>query len=113
MQFQKQYNLRRKKVPTEPQQKKPIRKPMADAPSTSYPKPENLTKDVAEKENSKGEAPKKASKTSQEEHDKEVEKVSAPFKFEHEMAKIKIFFPFNDLIIKGEYQDHIIKMLKM
>jgi hypothetical protein len=29
------------------------------------------------------------------------------------MPKIKIYIPFNDLIKKGEYQDQIIKMLKM
>jgi hypothetical protein len=29
------------------------------------------------------------------------------------MAKIKISVPFNELIIKGEYREKIIKMLKM
>jgi hypothetical protein len=29
------------------------------------------------------------------------------------MAKIKIFVPFNELIIKGEYREKIIKILKM
>jgi hypothetical protein len=44
---------------------------------------------------------------------KEVEKVCPPFNFEHEMAKIKISVPFNELIRKGEYREKIIKMLKM
>jgi hypothetical protein len=44
---------------------------------------------------------------------KEVEKVYPPFKFEHEMDKIKIFIPFNELIRKGEYREKISKMLKM
>jgi hypothetical protein len=51
--------------------------------------------------------------TSQETGVKEVEKVSPPFNFENEMAKIEISIPFNDLIKKGEYQDQIIKILKM
>jgi hypothetical protein len=113
MQFQKQYNLRSKKAPTEPQQTNPIRKPPTDTPSTSCPKPDNPTKDVAEKAKSKEEAPKKAPETSQETHGKEVEKVSPPFNFENEMAKIKISVPFNELIKKGEYREQIIKMLKM
>jgi hypothetical protein len=40
-------------------------------------------------------------------------KVSPPVKFENEMAKIKIYVPFNELIKKGEYRDHIIKMLNI
>jgi hypothetical protein len=43
---------------------------------------------------------------------KDVEKVCPPFNFEHEMEKIKIFVPFNELIRKGEYQEEIIKMMK-
>jgi hypothetical protein len=84
-----------------------------DAPSTSRPKKDNLTKDVTEKGNSKEEVPKKASKTRRETCIKEVEKVSLPFNFENEMAKIKISIPFNKLIKKGEYRDQIIKMRKM
>jgi hypothetical protein len=44
---------------------------------------------------------------------KEVEKVCPPFNFDYEMAKIKIFVPFNELIKKVEYREQIIKMLKM
>jgi hypothetical protein len=46
-------------------------------------------------------------------HGKEAEKVSPPFNFENEMSKIKIYIPFNELIKKGEYQEQIIKMIKM
>jgi hypothetical protein len=51
--------------------------------------------------------------SSREASGKEVEKACPPFNFEHEMSKIKIYVPFNKLIRKGEYQDKIIKMLKM
>jgi hypothetical protein len=43
---------------------------------------------------------------------KEVEKTSSYFNFESEMAKIKIFVPFNELIKNRKYRNHIIKMLK-
>jgi hypothetical protein len=113
MQFQKKYNLRRRKVSTEPQQINPIGEPRAYAPSTSQPKKDKPTKDVTEEGNSKEEVPRKSLETSRETGAKEVEKVSPTFKFENEMPKIKIYIPFNDLIKKGEYQDQIIKMLKM
>jgi hypothetical protein len=44
---------------------------------------------------------------------KEVEKPSSSFNFESEMAMIKIFVPFNELIKNTEYRNQIIKMLKM
>jgi hypothetical protein len=113
MQFQKKYNLRSRKASTEPQQTNPIREPLADTPSTSRPKKDNPTKDATEKGKSKEEVPRKAPETSRETGVKEVEKVSPPFNFENEMAKIKISIPFNELIKKGEYRDQIIKMLKM
>jgi ribonuclease HI len=113
MQFQKKYNLRNKEAHTEAQQTNPIRKPLVDTPSTSRPRPDNMTKDATEKAKSKEEAPKKTSEASREVGGKEVEKVCPPFNFEHEMAKIKIFVPFNELIRKGEYREKIIKMLKM
>jgi hypothetical protein len=112
MQFQKKYNLGSKEAPTKPQQTNPIRKPMADTPSTSRPKPDNPTKDATEKAKSKEEAPRKALDTSWEACGKEVEKVCPPFNFEHEMAKIKIFIPFNELIKRGEYREQIIKMVQ-
>jgi ribonuclease HI len=43
---------------------------------------------------------------------KEVEKTSSSFNFESEMAKIKIYVPFNELIKNSEYRNQIIKMLK-
>jgi hypothetical protein len=72
-----------------------------------------MTKDVREKDKSKEEAPKKTPEVGQEVSGKEVEKACPPFNFEHEMAKIKIYVPFNELIRKGEYREKIIKMLKM
>ena len=44
---------------------------------------------------------------------KEVEKTSSSFNFESEMAKIKIYVPFNELIKNNEYRNQIIKMIKM
>jgi hypothetical protein len=72
-----------------------------------------MTKDATEKAKSKEEVPKKASETGREASGKEVEKTCSPFNFEHEMAKIKIYVPFNELIRKGEYQEQIIKMMKV
>jgi hypothetical protein len=44
---------------------------------------------------------------------KEVENPTSSFNFESEMAKIKIFVPYNELIKINEYRNQIIKMLKM
>jgi hypothetical protein len=44
---------------------------------------------------------------------KEVGKTSSSFNFESEMAKIKIYVPFNELIKNNEYRNQIIKMLNM
>jgi hypothetical protein len=71
-----------------------------------------VTKDATEKSKSKEEVPKKSLETGREASGKEVEKTCSPFNFEHEMAKIKIFVPFNELIRKGEYREQIIKMMK-
>jgi hypothetical protein len=68
---------------------------------------------VAEKAKSKEEAPKKAPKASREAGGKEVENACPPFNFEHEVDKITIFVPFNELVRKCEYREQIIKMLKM
>jgi hypothetical protein len=78
-------------------------KPPANTPSTSRPKLDNSTKDANEKGKWKEEAPRKALEKSREVCGKEVDKVCPPFNFEHEMAKIKISAPFNELIRKGEY----------
>jgi hypothetical protein len=61
MKFKKKYNLRGKEEPVEPHQTNPTRKPQADTPSTSQPRPKNMTKDATEKEKSKDEALKKMS----------------------------------------------------
>jgi hypothetical protein len=60
-----------------------------------------VTKDVTEKSKSKADIPKKAPETGREASGKEVEKTCPPFNFEHEMAKIKIFVSFNELIRNG------------
>jgi hypothetical protein len=88
MQFQKQYNLKRNKAPTEPQRTKPISKPPVDAPFAIHLKPDNPNKDSAEKKKSK-EALNKAPETSQEMHDKEVENFSPPFNFEKKWPRSK------------------------
>jgi hypothetical protein len=44
---------------------------------------------------------------------KEVETIQSPFNFENEMAKMKNFVPFNELIKNVEYISQIIRMLKM
>jgi hypothetical protein len=79
----------------------------------SWPKKDNPTKDEIENGNSKEDVPRKAPKTSWEIGIKEVENVSPPFKFENEISKIKISVLFNEIINKGEYWDHIIKLLNM
>jgi hypothetical protein len=66
-----------------------------------------------QKVKSKEEPPKKIPEARKETVIKEVEKASSAFNFESEMAKIKIFVSFNELIKKGEYRNQIIKMLKM
>jgi hypothetical protein len=112
MQFQKKYNLWSKDAPIESRQTDSMNGPIADAPSTSQPRLESAAKDATEKANLKQEIPKKAPETGRETSRKEVEKACPPFNFEHEMEKIKIFVPFNELIRKGEYWEQIIKMLK-
>jgi hypothetical protein len=72
-----------------------------------------MAKDVIEKSKSKEEIPKKSLETSREMSGKEVEKTNSTFIFEHEMANIKIYVPFNELIRKGEYREKIIKIMKM
>ena len=72
-----------------------------------------MTKDVTKKAKSKEEVPKKSPEIGQETSGKEVEKTCPPFNFEHDMAKIKIFVPLNELIIKGEYREQIFKIIKM
>jgi len=76
-------------------------------------RPDNVTKDVMEKEKLKEKAAKKTPDTRQEASGKEVDKFFPPFNFEHEMDKIKISILFNELIRKGKYREQIIKMLKM
>jgi hypothetical protein len=98
MQFQKKYNLRRKEALIELQQMNHVRKSSMETPSTSQPRPNNTNKDVMEKVNSKEESPKKTLEAIREAGGKEVKKVYPPFNFQHEMAKIKIFVPFNELI---------------
>jgi hypothetical protein len=91
----------------------PTKEPQVNTPSASRPKKDNPTRDMTKKGNSKEEALKKAPEVSKETSVKEVDKAPPPFNFENEMAKIKIFVPFNELIKKGEYWDQIIKMLNM
>jgi hypothetical protein len=113
MQFQKKYNLRSRKAVYRTAAEKSHQGASGGRPFHERPKKDNPTKDATEKGKSKEEVPRKAPETSRETGAKEVEKVSPPFNFENEMAKIKIFIPFNELIKKGEYRDQIIKILKM
>jgi hypothetical protein len=78
MQFQKKYNLKRRKASTEPQQTNPAKEPQANTPSMSQPKKDNLAKDATEKGKSKEEALKKAPEASREMGVKEVDKVPPP-----------------------------------
>jgi hypothetical protein len=113
MQFQKQYNLRNKKVPANPPKGNPTREPQVNLPSSSQPKKDSSAKDALEKGKQKEEPPKKVPETKRDAVIKEVEKTQSPFNFESEMEKIKIYVPFNELIRNGEYRSQIIKMLKM
>jgi ribonuclease HI len=113
MQFQKQYNLRNKKVLANPQKGNPTKEPQANLPSSSQPKKDSSAKDALEKGKQKEEPPKKVPETKRDAVIKEVEKTQSPFNFESEMEKIKIYVPFNELIRNVEYRSQIIKMLKM
>jgi hypothetical protein len=90
-----------------------VKGPTVDAPSMIQLRLDNTTKDATEKTNSNQEIPKKSPKTGREMSGKEVEKACPPFNFEHEMEKIKISVPLNELIRKGEYWEQIITMLKI
>jgi hypothetical protein len=68
---------------------------------------------VQEKGKQQEEPPKKVPEMQRNVIIKEVEKIQSPFNFENEMAKIKIYVPFNELIKNVEYRSQIIKMLKM
>jgi hypothetical protein len=59
------------------------------------------------------EPPKKLLKVRKETVIKEVEKTLSSFNFESDMAKIKIYVPFNELIKNSDYRNHIINMLNM
>jgi hypothetical protein len=118
MQFQRQYNLRNQKVPANPPKGNPPKgNPTKEAqnniPSSSQPKKYSPAKDVLDKGKQKEDPQKKILETRKEIVNKEVEKTSSSFNFESEMAKIKIFVPFNELIKNIEYRNQIIKMLKM
>jgi hypothetical protein len=113
MQFQKQYNLRSKKVSGNPPKGNPTKESQYNTASLSHPKKEYVAKDVLEKGKKKEEPPNKVPEPRNETVIKEVEKTSSSFNFESDMAKIKIFVPFNELIKNSEYRNHIIKILKM
>jgi hypothetical protein len=57
LQLQKQYNLRRKKVPANPPKANPTREIQINIPSSSQPKKDNSAKDAMEKVKSKEEPP--------------------------------------------------------
>jgi hypothetical protein len=118
MQFQRQYNLRNQKVPANPPKGNPpkgnpTKEAQSNIPSSSQPKKDSTAKDVVDKGKKKEESQKKIPETRKEIVTKEVEKTSSSFNFESEMAKIKIYVPFNELIKNNEYRNQIIKMLKM
>jgi len=113
MHFQKKYNLWSKDAPAEPKQTYFVKQPAADAHSTSRRRVDSTAKYAVERTKSKQEVPEISPETGRETTGKEVGKACPPFNFEHKMAKIKISVPFNELIGKGEYQEKIIKMLKM
>jgi hypothetical protein len=119
MQFQRQYNLRNQKVPSNPPKGNPpkgnpTKEAQSNIPSSSQPKKEkdSAAKDVVDKGKQKEEPQKKILEARKETVTKEVEKTSSSFNFESEMAKIKIYVPFNELIKNNEYRNQIIKMLK-
>jgi hypothetical protein len=113
MQFQKQYNLQKKKVTANPSKGNPTKEDQNNIPSSSQPKEEYVAKYVVEKGKEKEEPHKKVPEIRKETIIKDVEKTSSSFNFESEMAKIKIFIPFNELIKNSEYRNQIINMLNM
>jgi hypothetical protein len=66
-----------------------------------------------EKGKQKEEPPNKVPEVIKETVIKEVERPSSSFNFESEMAKIKMYVPFNELTRNSEYRNQIINMLKM
>jgi hypothetical protein len=138
MQFQRQYNLRNQRVPENlpkgnpskgnPPKGNPTKEAQSNIPSSSQSKKDSVAKDVVVKDSGtnnsvakgivdkgkqKEEPHKKILEARKETVTKEVEKTSSSFNFESEMAKIKIFVPFNKLIKNSKYRNQIIKMLKM
>jgi len=113
MQFQKQYNLKNKKIPANPPKGNPTREPQGNLPSSSQPRKDSFAREVLENGKQKEEIQKKVLEIKRDAVIKEVEKTQSPFNFESEMEKIKIYVPFNELIRNGEYRSQIIKMLKM
>ena len=132
MQFQRQYNLWNQRVPENlpkgnpskgnPPKGNSTKEALSNIPSSSQPKKDFATKDspandstakgTVDKGKQKEEPQKKILEERTKTFTKEVEKTPSSFNFESEMAKIKIFVPFNELIKNSEYRNQIIKMLK-
>jgi len=96
MKFQRQYNIRNIDVVVNP------RKNLANKPSASYPKKDDLKK----------EAQMKVQEESKVENPKEVEKVQNLFSLENELPKIKIVVPLAELLKNVEYRTQITGILK-
>jgi hypothetical protein len=100
-------------VSANPPKGNPTKESQNNTPSSSQPKKDYVAKDSMDKGKKKEEPPKKVHETRKDTVIKEVEKTSSSFNFKSEMAKIKIYVPFNELIKNSEYRNQIIKMLKM
>jgi hypothetical protein len=74
---------------------------------------DSTAKGNVDKGKKKEEPQKKILEMGKETVTKEVDKTSSSSNFKGEMAKIKIFVPFNELIKNSEYRNRIIKMIKM
>jgi hypothetical protein len=98
-------------VSTNPPKRNPTKEAQNNICSSSQPKKDSIAKDVVEKGKHKEQPQKKVPKTRKQTVIKEVEKTSSSFNIESEMAKIKIYVPFNELINNSEYRNQIIKML--
>ena len=73
---------------------------------------DSTAKGTMDKGKHKAEPQKKLLEARKETVTKEVEKTSSSFNFESEMAKIKIYVPFNELIKNSDYRNQIIKCLR-
>ena len=121
--LQRQYNLRNKNVVVDPPKKAPEGQTSASQPAKSQPRREVMQQKPIEKDFPKASAPKdkelpkesipKEKDLQREEIKRDlVERFAPPFNLQTEFSKIKIVFPFNEILRIPEYRGNLSKMIK-